>query len=65
MDSEQLLGRYARLRDELAQAYAAPTRRMGRIERLVEELADTERALADSEPRDEQTNDAFPAFATR
>lgn len=49
MTNDQLTGKYARLRDELAAAYAepisAPTR-SGRIERLAAELLEIETRLA-------------------
>lgn len=49
MTNDQLEGKYARLRDELAAAYAepisAPTR-SGRIERLAAELQEIEMRLA-------------------
>ena len=49
MTNDQLTGKYSRLRDELAAAYAEPhwslgrTGRTGRIDRLARELADIER----------------------
>ncbi len=57
---EQLAGRHARLRLELAQAAATPHWRAGRIDRLVDELAETEREMTALGPLDEQTEDAFP-----
>ena len=58
MTLEQLTGKYARLRQELADAYSASAWRAGRIDRIAEELADTERALACYQPVDEQTGAA-------
>lgn len=63
MSIDELLGKYARLRTELADAYLAPARRAGRIERLAEELAETQRLIASCQPLDEQTSDPFPVFA--
>ncbi len=63
MNIDELLGKYARLRTELADAYVAPAWRAGRIDRLVEELSEVERRIAECQPLDEQTSDAFPVFA--
>jgi hypothetical protein len=52
MTNDQLMGKYGRLRQELADAYAEPVwsnTRHGRIERLVQELEETERQLAMSD----------------
>ena len=49
MTNDQLTGKYARLRTELAAAYAEPTwnlGRAGRIDRIALELIQVERALA-------------------
>ena len=46
MTPEQLTGKHARLRQELAEAFSAPAWRVGRIDRIVEELAETERLMA-------------------
>ena len=52
MTDDQLTGKYARLRSELAAAYAEPawslgrTGRTGRIDRIADELAAIERTLA-------------------
>jgi hypothetical protein len=53
---EQLTGKHARLRQELAEACLAPASRAGRIDRIAEELAQTERAMANTQPVDEQTD---------
>jgi len=57
MTPEQLSGKHARLRQELAEAYSASMWRAGRIDRIAEELVETERAMASSQPPDEQTDD--------
>jgi len=46
MDVEQLTGRYRRLKEELAEAYGEQPWPAGRIDRLAQEIADTERAIA-------------------
>lgn len=46
MGLTQLTGKYARLREELARAYAAPEWQSAMIDRLAEEISETERALA-------------------
>ena len=62
MNLEQLIGKYQRLRDELAQAYGEPVWNMSRINRLSDEIVATERAMAQSLPVDEQTNDLIPGL---
>ena len=59
---EQLAGKRARLRLELAEAYSAPAWRVGRIDRIAEELAEIERAMASSHPLDEQTGNSLFGF---
>jgi hypothetical protein len=64
MNHEQLMGKYTRLRQELAQAYAEPvssSTRSGLIDRLACELAEIEHALAQLEPQ--QTEPATPRLA--
>jgi hypothetical protein len=58
---ETMTDRRHRLHQELAQAYATPEDnwRGGRIYRLADELADVERAIAESRPRDEHTKDLW------
>ncbi len=51
MDIEQLSGRYRRLKDELAAAYAEQPWPTGRIDRLAQEIAETEQAIAGVSPR--------------
>lgn len=60
MTLDQLAGLHARLRLELAQAASMPHWRAGRIDRLAEELVETERRMSAFGPLDEQTEDPFP-----
>ena len=53
MGYTELTGKYQRLRLELEEAYAAPAWNRSRIDRIADEIAATERALA-SAPRDEE-----------
>jgi len=46
MNIEQLTGRYFRLRNELAAAYGLVPWNTGHIDRLTDELAETERQMA-------------------
>jgi hypothetical protein len=46
MDLEQLIGRHFRLQQELGIAYSAVPWQTGRIDRLTNELAATEREIA-------------------
>jgi hypothetical protein len=46
MELEQLMGRYFRLKQELAVAYQMHPWRSGRINRLANEIAVTEREIA-------------------
>ena len=62
MTPEQLTGKHARLRQELAEAHSEPAWRAGRIDRIADELAETERALATQQPSDEQTEDPLFGF---
>ncbi len=55
MTPEQFTGKLARLRQELAEACSAPAWRFGRIDRITEELAETERAIMTRQPQDEPT----------
>ena len=53
-----------RLREELTKAHAVPhdSWRGGQIYRLADELADVERSLAESRPRDDHTKDLWPGL---
>ena len=53
MGFTELTGKYRRLRLELEEAYAAPAWNRSKIDRIADEIAATERALA-SAPRDEE-----------
>lgn len=46
MSFVQLMGRYVRLQRELSIAYRSQPRHSGRIDRLADDLADTEREIA-------------------
>ncbi len=59
MDLEQLMGRYFRLKQELALAYKAQPWHSGRIDRLADELGATERRIAALQPSDEQCDDTY------
>ena len=61
MALEQLMGRYFRLKQELAMAHGSQPWQAGRIDRLANDLAQTEREIAAAVPRDEQSG-AFAAL---
>ena len=63
MDLEQLMGRYFRLKQELAIAYKAQPWQTGRIDRLADELSATEREIAALQPVDEQCSEPIMSFA--
>ncbi len=63
MDLEQLMGRYFRLKQELAIAYKAQPWQSGRIDRLADELAATEREIARLQPADEQYSEPMMSVA--
>ena len=63
MPFDQMLAIYMRLRQDLAEAYAAPRWNEGLLDRLTGEIAKLEQALARIQPHDEQTNDMLPHFA--
>jgi hypothetical protein len=46
VDLNELQGKYARLRQELEEAYSAPFWNLGKIDRLTQDIASTELALA-------------------
>ena len=54
MDLEQLMGRYFRLKQELASAYREQPWHGARVDRLADDLAATERQIAALQPFDEQ-----------
>ena len=58
---ETMTERSHRLHQELAEAYdaTADNWRGGRIYRLADEIADVERAIAESRPRDEDAKDLW------
>ena len=58
MGLDQLMGRYSRLRQELAVAYRERPWHGARIDRLADDLAETERAIASSQPTDEHHDNA-------
>jgi len=60
---EQLMGRYFRLKQELAQAYREKPWHGGRIDRLADDLAATEREIAALQPTDAQCGDPMLGFA--
>jgi hypothetical protein len=62
MKLEELMGKYMRLRAELAAAYEAGSRNTDHLNRLGDEIASTERALARAQPRDERTSDLLPGL---
>jgi len=57
MELEQLMGRYFRLKQELSLAYKSQPWHSGRIDRLADDLAATEREIAALQPVDEQCAD--------
>ena len=60
MSPDELFGKYMRLRRELADAYTAPRWRGELISRLADDIIEVERAMADAQPRDEQTSEGLP-----
>ena len=63
MDLEQLMGRYFRLKQELAQAYREQPWHGARIDRLADDVTATEREIAALQPADEQCGDPMLGFA--
>ncbi len=63
MDLDQLMGRYFRLKQELSIAYKTQPWHSGRIDRLADEIAATEREIAARQPVDEQRSEPMLSFA--
>ena len=63
MHLEQLMGRYFRLKQELAHAYRERPWHGARIDRLADDLSATEREIAALQPADEQCGDPMLGFA--
>ena len=64
MDHGQLLGRLVRLKQELAVAYRAQPWQSAHVDRIADDLADTERQLAALRPVDEQCSESMLPFVT-
>ena len=62
MKLEELMGKYMRLRAELSEAYAAASWNTDHLNRLGDDIASTEQALARAHARDEQTGDLLPGL---
>jgi hypothetical protein len=56
MNLDQLMGRYFRLKQELSIAYRQQPWQSGRIDRLADALASTEREIAQMQRADEQSS---------
>ena len=63
MQFEQLMGRYFRLKQELAIAYREQPWHGARIDRLADDLASAEREIVLLQPLDEQYSDPMLGFA--
>lgn len=63
MDQEQLMGRFVRLKHELSAAYSAQPWHSRRIDRIADDLAETERQIAASLPVDEQAGESMLPFS--
>jgi len=59
---EQLMGRYFRLKQELAAADRIQAGQGGRLDRLADDLAATARAIAALQPLDEQCDESMLSF---
>lgn len=64
MDHEQLMGRFLRLKLELAVACRAQPWQSARVDRIADDLACTERQLAALRPVAEQCDESMLPFAT-
>jgi hypothetical protein len=62
MDLEQLMGRYFRLKQELAIAYRAQPWQTARLDRLAEDLAATEKEIVAARTEDEQCGETNFGF---
>ena len=62
MTLEQLIGKYSRLRAELAAAYAALFWDTRHINRLDNEIASTGVAITQAQSLDEQTSETVPGY---
>ena len=60
---EQLMGRYFRLKQELAQAYREKPWHGARIDRLADDLAATEREIAAQQPSNAHYGDPMLGMA--
>lgn len=60
---EQLMGRYFRLKQELAQAYREQPWNGSRVDRLADDLSATEREIAALQPADPPHRDPQLSFA--
>jgi hypothetical protein len=59
MGIDQLMGRYVRLKQELAVAYNAKRWQSNQIDRLANDIAAAERQIAAMQPVDEQCSEAM------
>jgi len=62
MKLEELWGKYMRLRAELDHAYEGEFQNPSQLNRLGDEIASTERAIAKAQPSHEQTSDLLPGL---
>jgi len=62
MDLEELMGRYFRLKQELAIAYRAQPWQTARLDRLAEDLAATEKEIVAARSVDEQCGETSFGF---
>lgn len=59
-DLVQLIGRYLRLKEELAAAYGARQWQPARVDRLASDLEAAAREIRQRQPHDEQVNEGLP-----
>ena len=59
MGLEEMVGKYMRLRADLACAYGAAQWDSAHVDRISDELALVERSILKTQPWDEQTSDTF------